>query len=167
MIARRDACRAGVTLVETAIVLPLLFFLVLGMIIGGMGIFRYQEVAHLAREGARYAATHGGVYSQEGMPAKTGVSAISSSSDLATYLADKTVLLDSSNLTVNVTWTGAGAVTPSNYPSYMDTDPTLVPPGQKVVQNYVIVTVSYSWVPELYLAGPITLTSTAEMPMSY
>jgi len=27
--------------------------------IGGMGIFRYQELATLAREGARYAVVHG------------------------------------------------------------------------------------------------------------
>ena len=35
------------------------------------------------------------------------------------------------------------------------------------VQNTVSVTVSYAWVPELYLVGPINLQSTAVMPMNY
>ena len=35
------------------------------------------------------------------------------------------------------------------------------------VQNTVSVTVAYTWVPELYLVGPISLQSTAVMPMSY
>ena len=39
--------------------------------------------------------------------------------------------------------TGAGSVTPANYPSYMDTNPSLVPPGQKTIRNYVTVTVTY------------------------
>ncbi len=33
--------------------------------------------------------------------------------------------------------------------------------------NTVSVTVTYQWVPEWYLSGPITLTSTAIMPVSY
>ncbi len=33
--------------------------------------------------------------------------------------------------------------------------------------NTVSVTVSYQWLPELYLTGPITLSSTSVMPISY
>src|SRR5947208_16347214 len=51
--------RKGATTVECAIVLPITLFLLLGFVVGGMGVFRYQEVAFLAREGARYASTHG------------------------------------------------------------------------------------------------------------
>jgi Flp pilus assembly protein TadG len=158
--------RAGVT-VEFAVVASSLLFLVFGLIVGGMGIFRYQEVAHLAREGARYASTHGGQYSLEGIPQQTGVSAISSSSDLSSYLASKTVSVDSNYLNVAVSWTAPSSVSPSNMPTYMNTDSSLVPPGQSVTQNYVIVTVTYKWLPELYLVGPITLSSTSEMAMSY
>jgi hypothetical protein len=46
-------------------------------------------------------------------------------------------------------------------------NPNLVPPGQSIIQNYVTVTVTYNWMPELYLVGPLTLTSTSKMPMSY
>jgi Flp pilus assembly protein TadG len=159
--------RRGGTLVEFAVISAATFLVIFALIIGGLGIFRYQEVSHLAREGARYASTHGGRYSQDGIPAQTGVPAVNSSSDLLSYLQPQTSLLDPNLLQVSVSWTAPSWVTPSNYPTYMDTDPTLVPPGQVVEQNYVIVTVSYQWFPELYLVGPFTLTSTSEMAMSY
>jgi hypothetical protein len=56
---RQLGARAAVTAVECAIVLPVTFFLLFALVVGGMGVFRYQEVATLAREGARYASTHG------------------------------------------------------------------------------------------------------------
>ena len=33
--------------------------------------------------------------------------------------------------------------------------------------NSVIVTVTYQWTPDLYITGPLNLTSTSVMPMSY
>jgi Flp pilus assembly protein TadG len=57
--------RPGATLVECAFVYPVLFLLVLGMMVGAGGIFRYSQLASLAREGARYAVVHGGQYAQE------------------------------------------------------------------------------------------------------
>jgi len=159
--------RRAASVVEAAIVLPIVFVLILGLIIGAFGIYRYQEVAHLAREGARYASTHGGLYTREGTATSSGVSAISANSDIQTYLSSKAIILDSNNLSMSVTWTGAGTVTPSNVPSYVDTSGSQNPPAQVVIRNKVIVTVTYQWFPELYLVGPINLTSTSEMPMSY
>ena len=57
--------RPGAHLVECSLVFPLVFFLVLGLVVGGMGIYRYQQVCYLAREAARYASVHGGQYQQE------------------------------------------------------------------------------------------------------
>ncbi len=159
--------RRGASLVEFAIIASTTFFLIFGLLVGALGIFRYQEVSHLAREGARYASTHGGRYSEDGMPTTTGVPAVNSSSDLLSYLQGQTALLDSSKLNVDVSWTAPSTVTPKNYPTYMDTNPNLIPPGQVVDQNYVIVTVSYQWFPELYLVGPFTLSSKSQMAMSY
>jgi len=45
---RRRAVRQGATTVEFAVVAPATFILLLGIVVGGMGVFRYQEVAHLA-----------------------------------------------------------------------------------------------------------------------
>src|SRR5215471_15788539 len=159
--------RPGVTTVEFAVVCLALLVLLFGMIVGGMGVFRYEEMAHLAREGARYAATHGGQYQKEGIPQQTGVPAVASSADLQAYLLPKVVGLDPSKLTITVSWSAPSSVVPSNLPTYLDTDLTLVPPGQKVDRNYVTVTVSYQWQPESFPIGPFQLTSSSTVPMSY
>jgi Flp pilus assembly protein TadG len=159
--------RRGVTVVEFAVIAPVVLFFIFAQIIGGMGIFRYLEVAHLARNCARYASTHGGKYQQDGIAKMTGVAAIASTSDLSNYLAGKTVLLDPKQLQINVAWTAPSTSQTANMPTYTDTNPNLIPPGQITIQNNVIVTVKYQWFPELFLAGPITFSSTSKMPMSY
>ena len=77
--AHRARRRRGVAAVEFAVIAPVVLLFAFGLIVGGLGVFRYQEVAHLAREGARYASTHGGMYRQEGIAGRTGVAAGSSS----------------------------------------------------------------------------------------
>src|SRR5437764_957737 len=57
--------RHAATLVEFAIVGPLVFLLLIGLLVGGLGMFRYQEIAYLAREASRWAAVHGSDYAQE------------------------------------------------------------------------------------------------------
>src|SRR3954471_4479286 len=108
------ARRAGASAVEFACTCSVALFLVFATIVGGLGVFRFQEVAHLAREGARYASTHGGQYSQDGMPAKTGVAAVTSSSDVRSYVSSRANLLDSSRLTVAVAWSAPSTINPIN-----------------------------------------------------
>lgn len=48
----------GQTLVEMALVLPMLTMLLFGIIVLGIGIFFQQQVTNAAREAARYAAVH-------------------------------------------------------------------------------------------------------------
>src|SRR5689334_21523040 len=73
----RIACRAttarrGTTTIEFAFTCPIAFFLIFAIIVGGLGVFRYQQVAAAAREGARYASVHGGWYQEDtGKPAAT------------------------------------------------------------------------------------------------
>lgn len=166
-IIRSGHDRHGAVTVEFALTCGVAFLLILGMIIGGLGVFRYEEVAHLAREGARHASTHGGKYAQDGMPAATGVPAIASSSDMRNYLLPRSTILDPNYTQVSVAWSAPDTINPRNWPAYVDPDPTLVPPGQKTIRNYVTVTVTYQWMPEAFLIGPINLTSTSTMPMSY
>ena len=134
--------RRGTVLVESAIIYSVMLFLLFAIIVGGLGMFRYQAVAHLAREGARYASVHGGKYQQDGWPQRGQAPAISTSQDLRDYLLPLATLLDSNYLEVSVSWTAPASITPANYPSYLDPDPTLVPPGQKVVTNNVRVRVT-------------------------
>src|SRR5436190_997330 len=51
--------RRGALAVEAAIVHPVMLFIMLGLVVGGTGVFRYQQVAGQAREAARYAVVHG------------------------------------------------------------------------------------------------------------
>jgi len=144
--------RRGTTAVESAVVGPLTFLLLLGLVIGGMGVFRYQEMASLAREGSRWASVHGTGYQKDtGKPAAT-------QQDVINYMASKGVSLDQSQFNTSncpVIWTT------DNRPYH-----TNIVNGQVVaVTNTVKVTITYRWIPEAYLGG-ITLTSTSESAMS-
>ncbi len=150
-------------LLAAGVVIPLLF----AIIFVGQMLWVWHSVAEFTREGARYAATHGGMYLREGTAQQTGVPAIVNSSELKSYLARRTALLDPNLMQVNVAWTAPSTLTPVNMPTYVDVDPTRVPPGQEIVQNNVIVTVTYQWFPEVFGIGPLTLTSTSQMPMAY
>jgi Flp pilus assembly protein TadG len=142
--------RRGATLVEMAIVSPVILLLILGLIIGGMGIYRYQEVAHLAREGARYASVRGTQYQQE----VTGATAATPQSIYDNAIAPQTVVLDLSKLSYQVTWNSTNSpYTTTNF--------------ELPVGNTVSVTVTYQWFPEWFLIGPITFSSTATLPMTY
>ena len=150
MRSRNSHCRRGTTTVEFAIVLPIAFFLILATIVGGLGIYRYQQVAALAREGSRYASVHGGQYELEtGNPAATPQDIYNEA------IAPRAVALDPSRLTYNVTWDV------NNFPLWVDED------VQNPRGNTVTVTVNYQWFPEIYLAGPFTLTSTSVSQMMY
>lgn len=145
-INRRD----GTSLVECAIILPVTLFMLFGFVVGGMGVFRYQEVALLAREGARYASTHGAQYRTDaGLPAGTSADWITDIKDNG--IEPKRVALDKTRMTVTVEWPPV-----INQPNRPDNWP-----GSKVK-----VKVSYQWIPGLYLAGPFNLTSTSELPIT-
>jgi Flp pilus assembly protein TadG len=153
----RQVRRRGATLVECAIVLPVTFFLILGLIIGGMGVFRYQEVAALAREGARWASVHGGQCVREANPTNSNPTLTSASDIYNNAIAPAAVSLDPSQLAYSASWANSNEM-----PTYLDY--TQNPPVWRT--NTVTVTVTYQWIPELYLGG-ITLSSTSVMPVNY
>jgi hypothetical protein len=63
---RRKSCeRRGLSAIEGAAVYPTTIFLLMGTVIMSLGIFRYQQLQFLAREGARYASVHGPTYASE------------------------------------------------------------------------------------------------------
>src|SRR5438270_5252271 len=113
LLNRKHSARSAATAVEFAVVGSITFFLIFALVVGAMGIFRFQEVAHLAREGSRYASVHGGQYHLDGIDTQTGVPQIAKSSDLATYLQGKAVALDSNLLSVSVSWSAPAGYTPN------------------------------------------------------
>lgn len=146
--------RPGTTIVECAIVYPLVFLLVLGLLVGGLGIFRYQEVAYLAREAARHACVRGAEYQMEVVARDPSARAVTAEG-IRDYVRGRCKLLNPNDVQVTVTWqdqNSAYSVASSS--------------GQARVST-VTVTVSYPWIPEVFLTGPITLSSTCVIPMSY
>jgi len=140
--------RRGAQVLEAAIILPVVIILTLGTLSTALGIYYYQLVATLAREGARYASVHGTQYA-----AATGNPAATAATIYNNAILPMAVGLTPGNLTYSVTWNTANS-------------PTSVVSGQ-TVYNSVSVTVTYQWTPNLYITGPLNLTSTSVMPMSF
>jgi Flp pilus assembly protein TadG len=140
MMRGKYGARRGATTVELAIVCPLLFLLIIGLLVGGLGVFRFQEVASLARECSRWASVHGPQYQREtGQPAATAETIYNS------VVVPKNVILDPSKLTYSVSW--------KTYNTYYHT---------------VSVTINYQWFPEAFGGGSsLLLSSTSETQMSY
>jgi Flp pilus assembly protein TadG len=152
--------RQGAVLVEGAIVYPVFLMLVFMLIIGGMGVFRYQQVACLAREAARYAAVHGsGWHKETGQVCPT-------SSAIQTAVLPLAVGMDPNNLSMQVQWVGQVSGTVQSWDSVSKHTLSVNTSNQGVV-NRVRVTVTYQWTPQLYLVGSINLQSTCEIPMSF
>jgi Flp pilus assembly protein TadG len=95
MISRKHGVdyRRGTTALECAVVYPVAILLLLGTVIVGLGIFRYQQLLSLAREGARYASVHGPLYASENSQS------VASTSTVLTYVQGLAVALDGLNCT--------------------------------------------------------------------
>lgn len=148
---RKRANRRGTTSIEFAITCPLVFFMILATMVGGLGIFRYQQMAELAREGARWASVHGGQYAKEtGQPAATAADVYEKA------IKPGAAGLNLNKLSYTVTWDK------SNMPLSVVNNDVETPKG-----NTVTVKVTYQWLPELILVGPFTLTSSSTAQMMY
>jgi hypothetical protein len=141
--------RRAASLVEAALVYPVAVMLILGVVIVAMGVFRYQQVAALAREGARWASVHGWQYQQD-----TGNAKATSTTVHNTAIVPKAAGLDTTQLSSTTTWTDASEI------------PTFEDSSGNTTTNMVTVTVTYNWVPVAYL-GSVTLQSTSVMAMQY
>ena len=142
--------RRGATVVEFALVGPIVLLLLIGLLVGGMGVFRYQEVASLTRMSSRYASVHGTQYQLDtGQPAATAPDVYNN------VIVPQNVSLDLSQLQYSVTWNT------DNGPYH-----TAISNGNVVyVNNTVTVQITYQWIPEAYFGG-MTLSSTSVTQMS-
>src|SRR5688500_13506027 len=140
--------RRGTTTVEFAITCPIAFFILFATIVGGLGIMRYQQVAALAREGARWACVHGAEYAYDhNVPDPTA-------QDVFEQAIEPLIVgLDPAYLTYSVTWDE------SNEALHVEND------YETPYGNTVTVTVTYQWFPEMYLVGPFELTSSSTAQM--
>ena len=139
-------------MVETAIVLLIVVMFIIGAMVGGLGVFRYIQVASLAREGGRYAIVRGTQYQADGKG-----TAATKTDVYDNAILPNAVGLDLSSLTYSVVWPNGNA------PVYAN--PSSSPPGQPIGTT-VEVTVTYTWVPEAFFGGA-TMTSKSVMAMQY
>jgi Flp pilus assembly protein TadG len=138
-------------MVEFAIVSPVVLLLMFGLLIGGLGVSRYEQLAYLSREASRYASVHGAQYSAE-----TGHAAATSTMIYDSVIAPRAVGLNLGRLTYSVTWN-------TNNSQFH----TVVVGGvNKKVANTVTVALTYVWIPEGYLSQK-TMRSTAVSVMSF
>lgn len=150
MLVRRSTRRPGAAVVELAIIYSALFLVLFTLILGAIAVFRYQQVAQLAREGSRWAAVHGADWATEqGKPPTTPTDVYENA------IRPRAVSMDESKLSCAVTWDKS-----------QKTYHTVVRNDQVVpVTNNVIVTVSYKW--DAFIFGPVTLRSTSVSSMHY
>jgi Flp pilus assembly protein TadG len=147
----RHKSRQAASLVEYAIIAPLMLLMILGLVIGALGVFRYQEIAALTRESSRWASVHGAQYAND-----TGNPAATPKDVFDNVIAARGVGLNQSKLGYSVTWN-------TNNGLYHSATVNGIP---VTVANTVKVTITYNWISERYFGG-ITLTSTSESVMAY
>jgi Flp pilus assembly protein TadG len=156
MLLRRTR-RRGTVVVESAVVYPVLFILLLGIVLMGMTIFRYQQCAHAAREGARWASVHGSTYATEqNQPATTQQNVIDNA--VTPQFAG---MASGTEMTCTVSWPNGQAPTRA----VTITDPVTLLPEVVARSNTVSVTVTYTW--DTGFFGPLTVSSTSVNQMSY
>ena len=122
----------------------------------GISVFRYQQVAHAAREGARWAAVHGAKYAEE-----TGNTAATRDDIFTNAIQPQMAGMPTRPTTSLVTWDQNNKQTYT----YLYTNPTTGETSVRARQNTVSVTVRYSW--DTGFFGVIPVQSTTVMTMSY
>jgi Flp pilus assembly protein TadG len=153
--------RRGAVFVEGAVVYPLLLLLVFMLIIGGMGVFRYQQVACLSREAARWASVRGSDWHKE-----TGLTNPTTNDILQQAVLPLAVGMNPNNLTLQVQYINQVTGTIMDWDSAKK-HPLAVNAANQGVANRIRVTVTYQWTPQLFLVGSINLQSTCETPISF
>jgi Flp pilus assembly protein TadG len=96
---RTTSNRTGATVVECAIVAPVTFLMVLGIVICGLGIFRMHQIEHLSESAARWAALRGPRYQK-----RTGAKELTSQDILNNFILPKAVSLRKSAVTCDLQW---------------------------------------------------------------
>jgi hypothetical protein len=181
VIRRRTTARRGAVLAESAMIYPVMFLLLLAIILLGLSVFRYQQVAHMSREASRWASVHGAKYAAEnnttpaspqdvfangvvpyaaGLGAGDNMSYTVSLDTVAGTITYTGVSADNS-ITYSITWNANAQGNPDQNP--IRAVPTIDPATgllKDVAQyNTVTVTVTYTWNTGLFGTIPVSSTS--------
>jgi Flp pilus assembly protein TadG len=160
-LGRKKTSRTGAMAVEAAVVHPVMLFLLLGLVVGGMGVFRYQQVAGQAREAGRWASVRGSDF-QKNTGQKSPTQQQIFQQAVVPYLAG----MDLSSLSIQVLWVNQSTGQATDWDASSKDPQTLTKTGDYVT-NTVRVTITYKFSPAIYFLGSIQLTSTSELPMMF
>jgi len=158
MLRRQRRQRRGSILIESAIVYPVLFLIVLGIIVLSLAVFRYQQVAHITREATRWAAVHGAKYAEDNKPKTAATPQDVFDNAIKPHAVG--MGLTSANMTYQVTWNESNAQTTSHVVTQPDGTKKTVTKA-----NTVTVKVTYRWNTGVF--GTIPVSSTSVMIMAY
>jgi Flp pilus assembly protein TadG len=161
MLVRTSTRRRGATLVELAVVQPIFFLLLFGILTGGILIFNYQQVAWLSRETSRRASVRGSQYAKE-----TGNLSPTKADLLQTVVLPLAYTMDPKQVTLDVFVVDGNTGVPPDWDSSPKTPYDIQSDGSKVA-NTVRVRVTYQWNPLYPFTSPITLQAISEVPMSF
>jgi Flp pilus assembly protein TadG len=180
MFLGRKTARRGSVIVEAALIYPVLFLLILAIILLGLSVFRYQQVAHMSREASRWASVHGGAYAQENgtTPASaqdvfangivpyaaglgTGGMSYTVSQDPVAGTITYTGVNADNSITYTITWNMDAQGNPDQKPirTVQTVDPATGLVKDVAQYNTVTVTVTYSWNTGLFGTIPVSSTS--------
>jgi Flp pilus assembly protein TadG len=153
--------RRALVTVEAAVVYPLLFLLLFGLIVGGICVFRYQQMVLLSREAARYASVHGSSSQKETNQPPPTVAQITQQ-----VILPLSAGMEPDQLTVQIQWISPATNKIVDWDSSSKA-PTSLDTAGNPVANHVKVTVRYVWDAGILFSAPLTLQSVCEIPMSF
>ena len=156
MMLRRKKARPGTVLAEAAFVYPVLFLLVLAIILMGLCVFRYQQVAHASREASRWASVHGAQYAKE-----NNTTAATPQDVYDNAIAPFAAGMQTAGITYSVTWNTDANGNPDKRPTRIvqTVDPVTGLSKDVPQSNTVTVTVTYTWNTGLFGTIPVSSTS--------
>lgn len=152
MLQRKRPLRKAATMIEVAIIIPLMILLIAIAVDVVSGVYRYHQVATLSRMGARYASVHAGQYEEE-----TGNPVVTETALKANVVLPHSVGLKPELLTVALSWLPDGNAYPWVISSNTGTSR----------DNMVRVVVTYQWHPIFFFGASLNLSSTSEVAISY
>lgn len=134
---RRNGRERGASLVEFALILPLLVMLLLGLITGGLALNDKQQMTHATREGARYAAVvpHDQTFDDGGTWA----------ANVQALIVDRSQgTLDEADVCVSLVFGSPGAVVSANHTTKTPAAPCIVNQSYPTAANSTRVQVTTS-----------------------
>lgn len=152
---RRQSLRCGAVTLEAAIVYPVLLLLLFGLVVGGLMVFRYQQVALVAQETARYASVRGAAWARDTM--KTSPSAATIREQVVLPLVPGVAPED---VTVRIEWIDKTTGQALEWDA-SSKEPSTDVINVGIVTNEVRVSVGVKWSPRM------VIRSVAVVPMGY